>query len=429
MKIQIAKGVKDIDPEINIIKNKILNVITKKFEETGYNPLQTPTIERFDVLSSKYAGGAEILKETFKLTDQGERDLCLRYDLTVPFARYIAMNPNLKLPFKRYQIGQVFRDGPIKLGRFREFTQCDADVVGIKDVFAEAELLNLAYEAFKELNMNVKIIINNRKILDSIITEAKIPKEKITSTILTIDKIKKITIKEIEQELRTKEITEEQQTKLFETIKTRETNEETLKSLKKTLTDETAQQALTETEQLLNYLKQLNTPVIFDPSLARGLTYYTGTVFEIYLENSKIKSSISAGGRYDKMIGDFISNNQEYPAVGISFGIDVIIEAIKQDQEQTQQKCVTKAFIIPIGQQEKSIQIMKELRKNNINTELNIAKKGISKALDYASYYNIPYTILIGEDEIKNKKYTLRNMQTGNEEKLEMTQIIKKLKQ
>ncbi|PIN81464.1 histidine--tRNA ligase, partial [Candidatus Woesearchaeota archaeon CG10_big_fil_rev_8_21_14_0_10_32_9] len=191
MKIQLAKGVKDINPEEKIKKNEIVQTIQKYFELYGYNPLDTPIIERFDVLASKYAGGSEILKETFKLNDQGERDLCLRYDLTVPFARYIATTPTIKLPFKRYQIGQVFRDGPIKAGRFREFTQCDADVVGSKDMLSEAELLKIASLVFNDLKIDVEIKVNNRKVLDAIMKKSGIPEDKWMSSILSLDKIEK----------------------------------------------------------------------------------------------------------------------------------------------------------------------------------------------------------------------------------------------
>ncbi|MCF7866287.1 histidine--tRNA ligase [Candidatus Woesearchaeota archaeon] len=427
MEMMLAKGVKDTSPEEKILKNKIMNAIVKNFELNGYNPLQTPTIERFDVLSSKYAGGAEILKETFKFNDQGDRELCLRYDLTVPFARYISMNPTIKMPFKRYQVGQVFRDGPIKLGRLREFTQCDADVVGIKDMFAEAELLGIAQAVFTELKLNTYTEVNNRKILDAIVEESGVSKEKVQDIILTIDKMKKISKEDIYKELKEKGIDEKNANKIFTLIETKETNEETLKFLQEKINSEKGKEGLKEMKELLDYVNKLGVKIIFDPSLARGLTYYTGTVFEVYLEKSKIRSSIGAGGRYDNMIKDFINNNQEYPAVGFSFGIDVIFTAMKQEQKELE-KTVVKAFIIPIGNnKDAAIKTLTELRKQKINCEMNIAKKSISKALDYASSYNIPFCILIGDDEAKEGKVKLKNMLTGEEKTIENKNLKKEI--
>lgn len=415
MKVQIAKGVKDSPPEESLAKARVVDVLKKNFELYGFNPLETPTIERFEVLASKYAGGAEILKETFKLNDQGERELCLRYDLTVPFARYIAMNPQLKLPFKRYQIGQVFRDGPIKLGRLREFTQCDVDVVGTKDVFVDAELLKIASNSFSELGINIEIQYNDRKLLDAILETSGVPEQKRIDAILALDKIKKVGEKEVRKEMAEKGITEKMADSLFELI------EKPLDKMK--LKNESAKENLTV---LAKNLKLLKVKATLTPSLARGLAYYTGTVFEIFAKDSKITSSISAGGRYDNMITDFVGNNQEYPAVGISFGLDVISEVIKEKQA-TAKKTTVKVLIVPIGVQDTAIEILQELRTSGIPSDLS-QKKGVSKSLDYAASYNIPYAIFVGEDEIKTGKYTLRNMDTGKEESLEITEICKKLK-
>ena len=203
-KIQTAKGVKDVNVEEKIQINKIIKIITETCEKYGFNPLQTTTLERYETLAAKYAGGAEILKETFKLKDQGKRNLGLRYDLTVPLARYIAMNPNLKMPFKRYELGQVFRDGPIKTGRYREFTQLDADTIGSSNMLADAELLAIASEVFSRLNLKFIIRINNRKILDEILDYYNIQKDKRENMILSIDKLDKIKVSGVKKELQDK---------------------------------------------------------------------------------------------------------------------------------------------------------------------------------------------------------------------------------
>lgn len=191
MTIERAKGTRDLLPEDEILRNEIIDTLKKTFENYGFSPIETPIIERYETLTSKYAGGSEIVKEMFKLKDQGDRDLGLRYDLTVPLARVIVMNPQQKMPFKRYEIGEVFRDGPIKLGRYRQFTQCDADVVGNKNMMADVECIKLAREVFSRLNMKVTIEVNNRKILDSLLDYLKIPNEKREATMIAIDKIKK----------------------------------------------------------------------------------------------------------------------------------------------------------------------------------------------------------------------------------------------
>src|SRR3989338_5235159 len=275
MKLEIAKGTREIEPKEKIVMNYIIEVIKRNFELYGFSPIETPILQRIDVLASKYAGGAEILKEIFKLNDQGERELALRYDLTVPLGIYIALNPNIKLPFKRYEIGKVFRDGPVSTERFREFWQCDADVVGSASMVTDAELMDLGLKTFRDLNLSVDIRVNNIKILKGIILSANISDDKISSTILILNKLKLI-------------------------LKDNE--------------------GIKEMEKLIDYVPQIN----FDASLARGLSYYTGTIFEVGLLNSKIKTTICSGGRYDNMIGDFIDNNQKYPAVGISFGLDRI---------------------------------------------------------------------------------------------------------
>ena len=206
MNLQIPKGTRDFSPEEKIVMDKIVSTLKEVFELYGYAPLDTPILERFDVLSSKYAGGAEILKETFKLKDQGSRELGLRYDLTVPMCRYIAMNPTIKMPFKRYQIGEVFRDGPVASGRYRQFTQCDVDVVGSSSMSADAEIIALIYVAFCKLNFEVNIKVNNRKLLNDILNYCGIEKSKQENVILSIDKLEKLGINVVKNELKEQKI-------------------------------------------------------------------------------------------------------------------------------------------------------------------------------------------------------------------------------
>ncbi|MBS3138306.1 ATP phosphoribosyltransferase regulatory subunit [Candidatus Woesearchaeota archaeon] len=200
--MQPTKGTKDYPPEEKILRNKIVAIIQRTFELYGFAPLETATLEPIETLTAKYAGGDEIVKEIYKLKDQGKRNLGLRYDLTVPLARFIGENPNIKLPFKRYEIGKVFRDGPIKAGRLREFWQCDGDVIGTTSMLAEAELLKLSNDVFVELNMNVVIKVNNRKLLNGIMTAAGITNKE--DAILTLDKLAKIGAAGVKTELKQK---------------------------------------------------------------------------------------------------------------------------------------------------------------------------------------------------------------------------------
>jgi len=414
--IERAKGTWEVKPEQKIIRNRILNVLVKVFELYGYQPLETPTLQRFDTLASKYAGGTEILKETFRLKDQGNRDLALRYDLTVPLASYIALNPQVKLPFKRYEIGKVFRDGPVSSERFREFWQCDVDVVGPSSMLADAEYIKIIFRVFKELNLKVAVKINNRKILDGIMQYSNIKKDLIESAILTVDKLEKIGLEGVKKELKEKGISSGQIEKLIKIISLKGSNKQRLDSLKKLMKDN---EGIKEIEELLDCSPEAE----FDPTLARGLAYYTGTIFESFLVNSEIKTSVCSGGRFDNMVGNFIGNNQKYPAVGISFGLDRIEKAVKLDSKTT-----TKVYIIPINQIKKASELTEELRNNDINADVDLMNRSISKNLDFANALAIPYVIFIGENEIKQKKFKLKDMKSGKEELLSASDIIKKLK-
>lgn len=418
MELQRAKGTRDFLPEDMILRNEIVSTLREVFELYGFSPLETPILERLDVLSAKYAGGAEILKEMYKLKDQGGRELGLRYDLTVPFSRVIAMNSQLKLPFKRYQIGEVFRDGPLKAGRYREFYQCDVDVVGSKSLSSDAELLSLTKNIFKKLKLDVVIRVNSRKVSNALFQVANVPESLWSDVLLAVDKLEKLGEDAVKKELLDKGVERRAIDFIMKMILIKGMNEEKLKILDRELKDK---QGLEEIKELLRY----ESDVVFDVSLARGFVYYTGVVFEVYLKKGEIKSSVAAGGRYDKMIGEFIGRG-EYPATGISFGLEVIMDALKANKTSIA-KTVTELYVIPIKTKEASFKIAEKLRSNGINVDIDLAEKGISKNLDYADKLGIPYVAFIGEDELKKKKLKLRNMKTGKEEYLAVEDIAKRL--
>jgi len=396
------------------------------FELYGYNPLETPVIERFEVLASKYAGGEEILKEAFKLKDQGGRELGLRYDLTVPMCRFIAGNPNLKMPFKRYQIGEVFRDGPLKAGRYRQFTQCDIDIVGVKSMAADAEMIQIAREAFQQLQLNVVIKVNNRKLLNGIVTAAGIKPDKAETTILTLDKLDKLGQAAVEKELAEKGTPAAAIKGLMALITVKGSNAEKMLKLEKEITTAEGKEGLAELKQLLENVEDAQN-VEFEPSLARGLAYYTGTVFEIYLKNSELKSAIAAGGRYDKMIGSFVGSGREYPAVGISFGLDIIEDAITATTEE-KRRTTTVAYVIPIKAVAEATKIAAKLRQSGINTDIDMNGRDIKRNLEYAAAAGIPYAIFVGEKEVKEGKVKLRDMASGEEKYVTVAEAAKVLK-
>ncbi|MBS3146593.1 histidine--tRNA ligase, partial [Candidatus Woesearchaeota archaeon] len=414
MEYQPPKGTRDLYGKDSKLREYLKDTIKSVFQKYGYQPLENPCFETISVLNKKTAGGSEINKEIFKFKDQGKRDLGLRFDLTVPLCRFISNNPQIKIPFKRYNIGEVFRDGPIKIGRYRQFTQADVDVVGVESSIAEAEILKLVNEVFNQLKINYTIKINSRVLANEILEYCSISEDKFEAVLLTLDKLEKIGNPQLIEELQIKRISKSSIDKLLDVLKT------------KNSLDQLSIIAPKGVAQLRNFVSFLELFKVqnykFDITLARGLNYYTGTVFEVYSLDSNVKSSIAAGGRYDKLISSFTDNQLNYPAVGISFGIDPILEIIKDFKNKL---IMTKVYIISISQLEPSIKLLNELRKNNINADIELLQRGIGKSLDYANRSDIPYVIFLGEKEVKNNKVKLRTMETGEEEFLTLEEVVK----
>ncbi len=421
IELRNVKGCTDYSPREQYIRNYISDTLKKVFEKYGFKPLQTPILCYYDLLALKYDEENDILKEVYKVTDQGNRSLALRYDLTVPFAKYIAINQNTKLPFKRYEIGEVFRNGPVKLGRDREFIQCDVDSVGIEGQLVEAEFVALYVEAYKNLGIDVIIKYNNRKFLSGIIIEAGIAEELVTDTITIIDKFEKLTRKELEKEFEKIGLNSKQMEKLFTYLNMKAEELINIESKNSIL-----EEGINELNILKNYIEKLGLIeyVQFSPSLARGQEYYTGTVFEVYVKDGSIISSIGGGGRYDKMITDFINNGTTYPAVGVSFGLNVIYEILKNREEFTE-KALTDIFIIPMGTEIECLEIAQKMRLAGYKVEVEMKNRKMKKSLEYANEENIPFVFILGEDELANDYITVKNMK----EKLQKQLPIKNLEQ
>ncbi len=424
MKIKNVKGCYDFLPKEQKVRNYINRILKETFEQYGYLPIETPILNYYDMLSDKYDEENDILKEIYQLSDQGLRKLGLRYDLTVPFAKFIALNKNnIKLPFKRYEIAKVFRDGPVKVGRDREFTQCDVDVVGLSGQEIEIELLSLYISAFNKMNIPITIKYNSRNLMRGIVEELVEEKEKVPTIITIIDKIEKITKDEFIKELEKLGISQESALKLLKYFKlnlkeiTKELENSTNKLIKKGLKE------LNNLEKLISKQK-FDKYCSYTPSLARGQEYYTGNVFEVYDKSGKLTSSIGGGGRYDNMITEFINDGEEYPAVGVSFGLTSLYELLK-DREEFNNISNIDIYIIPIETFSFSFSIANQLRQLNLKVLLELKEKKLKKCLDFANKEKIKYTIIIGEDEVKNNEIVIKNMFSKEKYNLKLEELNK----
>ena len=413
MKIQNVKGGYDFLPKEQKIRNYINEVLKETFMEYGYGSIETPILCYLDMLVDKYDENNDLLKEIYKLSDQGGRELGLRYDLTVPFAKFIALNKNnISMPFKRYEIAKVFRDGPVKVGRDREFTQCDADVVGIEGQFIEAELLSLYINAFKKLGIDIIIKYNNRNLMRGLIKETGVSEEQISKVITILDKMNKITEEELRTYLIEIAIENEQIDKLLMLFKM---DIDKIKDMFNNSTNEELTLGIKEIDTLKGYLEKLGYGEIckVDLTLARGQDYYTGNVFEVYDKSGYLTSSIGGGGRYDKMVTEYINDGEVYPAVGISFGLTSIYEILKT-RDDFKNTSDIKFYIIPMGVDMEALSLANTLRSYGYNVDVEMKGRKLKKSLDFANRENIPYVIIVGEDEVKSGKVTVKDMINQN---------------
>jgi len=413
--MELAKGTRDFPPEIQLIREYLFRRCRKAFERHGFSPFASPTIERKETLTFKFGGDEDVMKELFLLSDQGERELGLRFDLTVPLCRFVAQNKDLKLPFKRYEIGRVYRDGPIKLGRYREFWQCDADIVGSGHMLSDAECIKTASDILSALPFEYVIKVNNRKLLEAIITYAGIINTH--KAMIAIDKLAKQGPDAVKKELLAI-ATSEEIDKLFSLLTVEGTDNGKLKHIEQAIGE---CEGIMELREVLTYLTE-QAHVQFDPTLARGLNYYTGTVYEGFLLNSNITSSVCGGGRYDNIIGAMVGENVHIPAVGISIGIDPLTDALLSEKQRFD-KTPTKVFIAPIKTTREAAQIADKLRARGINVDVDVMERSISKNLDYTDKLGIPFIIIVGAKDLAEECVTLRNMQTGEEHKIPLSEL------
>lgn len=435
MEKTIAKtlsGFMELLPNEQVLFNQMKEKIQKTYEKFGFLPIDTPIIESTDVLLAKAGGETE--KQIYSFT-KGDNNLTLRFDLTVPLAKYVAINENeLSFPFRRYQIGKVYRGERAQRGRFREFYQCDIDVIGDGElnIINDAEIPSIMYEVFKELGLdNFCIKINNRKILNGLF-ETINAKEKAVDIMRVIDKIEKIGVDKVKEELAELKISEENIEKLINFIKIDGSTDEKLQKIENLrISNETYLEGVKELKEVIKYIRLFNVPEEYfavDASIARGLDYYTGTVYETFLNDYKSIGSICSGGRYNNL-SEFYTD-KKMPGVGMSIGLTRLffilndIGLIKADK-----KSISEILIISmIEDLTPAIETANKLRQAGINTEIYFDNKKIKTKFKYADKLKIPYVIVIGEDEIKTGTLTLRNMETGEQEKKNVEEIVSLMK-
>lgn len=446
----IPKGTRDFSPEIMVKRNYIFDTIKNVFKLYGYMPLETPAMENLSTLMGKY--GDEGDKLLFKILNSGDfignipdnelleknslkltnriSEKGLRYDLTVPFARFVVQHQNeLTFPFKRYQIQPVWRADRPQKGRYREFYQCDVDVVGSDSLLHEVELIQIVDEVYRRLNIRVRLLLNNRKILAGIAENIGYP-EQLTDITVAIDKMDKIGLDNVNAELRDKGICEEAIAKLQPILNLQGDNETKLAKLREVLKDSPiGLKGIEELTTVFDYLKALDiqTEIKLDLTLARGLSYYTGAIFEVKALDAEM-GSITGGGRYDDLTGIFGLKNMS--GVGISFGADRIFDVMTQlDLFPKDNTTTTQILFVNFGSREEKycLPLLKQLRANGINAEIYPEAAKMKKQMTYADKKGIPFVALVGESEMQEGIISLKNMLSGEQSNVRTDELIQRM--
>lgn len=422
IEIRNLKGTYDFAPDKQQVRNQIVDVLKSNFAKYGYLPLETPILNEFDLLKYKYEDGAEILSEIYKLTDQGKRDLGLRYDLTIPFCKFIALNKDLTMPFRRYEIGKVFRDGPVKAGRAREFSQCDVDVVGVDGRFVEVEQMQLVANVFNQLGIDIEIRWNNRKLMVGLLQEFGLEEHKVDEAVSLLDRIEKISRKELVEEFEKIGINEQKVDEIL-TEFSKELQEYAEKY--KNTENQNLKEGIEECVEVQNIIVKVGLENVckFSPKLARGLSIYTGTVFEFFDKEKRITSSLGGGGRYNKIITGFMDNGMEYPAVGLSFGMEPIYYILSQNKTES----MVDVLVVPMNTEIECMQLAETLRKVGARVVVELSGRRVKKAFDYANKLGIKYVMVVGEDELSSGLYSIKDMEKGEQENLKLEEILQKL--
>lgn len=403
---QVLKGFRDFLPNEQMARRKIISKISEVFERFGFSPIETPSLEYYELLGGKY--GEEGEKLMYKFKDQGGRMVALRYDLTVPLARIISDYPELPKPFKRYQIGPVWRAENPQKGRYREFYQCDVDIVGSDSMVAEAEVIATLNEAFKSLEIGeVEVRYNNRQLIDTVLGKLKISKTRVMEFMRAIDKLDKLEKKQVESLL----------------------DELGFKSgMLEGYASEMEKESSPYVEEMEELLSSFGVAsMAFDPFLARGLDYYTGTIFEFVLKNKPEVGSVAGGGRYDELIGKI--SGKDTPAVGGSIGLDRLFAALSESGMIAPQ---TAAEVLVMNLDKsltaEYLNICKTLRDAGIDCEFYYEPSKLDKQFKYAAAKNTKLAVILGPDEAKKRKVNLKDLEAKEQRTVELEDLVTEVK-
>ena len=425
-------GFIELLPADQVLFNKIYDKIRMSYEKFGFTPLDTPILEYSDVLLAKAGGETE--KQIYRF-EKGDTDISMRFDLTVPLAKYVAMHSGeIAFPFRRYQMGKVFRGERTQKGRFREFYQCDIDVIGDETlgIMTDAEIPAIIYDTFTNLGFdNFTIRINNRKILNGFF-EATGVENKATEILRIVDKLDKIGLAAVTEELEKLELDKLQIESIMNFISVKGAQEQVLTNLTNlNIQNDTYNEGLEELRQVVNGIRAFGVPdknFKIDLTIARGLDYYTGTVYETILNDYPEMGSVCSGGRYDNLAEYY--TNKKLPGVGISIGLSRLFYKLREAEIIKPQEATTaKVMILPmLEDMAYAFEIATSLRNAGINTEVNYTKKSVKAMMNYANKIGVPYVIILGEDEQKQNTVTIKNMQTGSQETCKLENVIGMLK-
>lgn len=432
IKPQIPKGFRDFLPAQNIIRQGIIDVVRTTFETFGFEPLGTPCIEYAETLEGKYGEEGERL--IYKFEDRGGRNVALRYDLTIPLCRVISMYPEIVKPFKCYQIAPVWRADKPQKGRYREFYQCDIDIIGSDSMMADAELIVIIYRVLSKLGFkDFTIRINNRKLLNALAIKAGITDDEVAAFLRTLDKLDKIGTEGVRSELTDKGFTNTAIDNVFGIFNSewqeRNIPLDEIKELIKGIA--IGEQGVNELLIIQKALKAQTVPedcYCFDLTLARGLDYYTGPVFETVIKTPKV-GSITGGGRYDNLIGLF--SKTPFPATGTSFGLERLVAVAEEMEKDAHKNTRTQVLVAFFDEalMDETLKLAQMMRNEGLRTEVYFAAEKLKKQLSYAAQKGIPLVVLLGPDEIRSGTVMLRNMRIGRQDSVSREDLVNKIRE
>lgn len=422
----ILPGMMELIPEDQLLFNDVKNIIESTFQKYAFLPIDTPVMEKLEILLAK--GGGETQKQIYRL-EKGNTEIGLRFDLTVPLARYVAQHfSDLNFPFRRYHIGKVYRGERNQKGRYREFYQCDIDIIGHEklSIYNDAEIPSVMAEIFRKLQLDFTFHYNNRKVMNGLFKSLDL--DDFTAILRIIDKINKIGEEGVREELEKVDLDQNTIDKLLNFIHFKGSNEETIDFLKELdVQEELFREGLEELEFVYRQMLLFNIPsenIKIDLSITRGLDYYTGSVFETFLKGHEEIGSVCSGGRYDDLASNY--TKQKLPGIGLSIGLTRLFYKLQEGKLLNIEKAnPCDALIIPMkGYEKESIDLLNKLRDHDKIVQIYLEGGKMKKQFAYADNLNVPFVIIIGEEEVKNESYSVKDMRSGEQSSKKIEEII-----